>query len=142
MKIVVLAGGLSTERDVSLSSGCQIYKALKSNGHSVILLDIFMGFEGDAATAFESGRDWAAEIAPVKETAPDIEKLKASRKGCSKALFGPNVLELCGIDSKRYTGYAFGLGVERITNLKYQVSDLRMFSENDKRFLEEFEAAN
>ena len=96
MKIVVLAGGLSTERDVSLSSGCQIYKALKSKGHSVILLDIFMGFEGDAATAFESTRDWAAEIAPVKETAPDIEKLKASRKGGSKSLFGPNVLELCG----------------------------------------------
>ncbi len=60
--------------------------------------------------------------------------------GCG--MVDPNVLEACGIDSKVYTGYAFGLGVERITNLKYQVSDLRMFSENDKRFLEEFEAAN
>jgi phenylalanyl-tRNA synthetase alpha chain len=60
--------------------------------------------------------------------------------GCG--MVDPNVLELCGIDSKVYTGYAFGLGVERITNLKYQVSDLRMFSENDTRFLEEFEAAN
>lgn len=60
--------------------------------------------------------------------------------GCG--MVDPNVLELCGIDSKKYTGYAFGLGVERITNLKYQVSDLRMFSENDKRFLEEFESAN
>jgi len=54
----------------------------------------------------------------------------------------PNVLEQCGIDSKVYSGYAFGMGVERITNLKYQVSDLRMFSENDTRFLKEFEAAN
>ena len=43
----------------------------------------------------------------------------------------PNVLENCGIDSKVYSGYAFGMGVERITNLKYQVKDLRMFSEND-----------
>lgn len=60
--------------------------------------------------------------------------------GCG--MVDPNVLELCGIDSKVYTGYAFGLGVERITNLKYQVSDLRMFSENDVCFLEEFEAAN
>ena len=60
--------------------------------------------------------------------------------GCG--MVDPNVLELCGIDSKVYTGYAFGLGVERITNLKSQVSDLRMFSENDVRFLEEFEAAN
>jgi phenylalanyl-tRNA synthetase alpha chain len=54
----------------------------------------------------------------------------------------PNVLEQCGIDSKIYSGYAFGMGVERITNLKYRVSDLRMFSENDVRFLKEFEAAN
>ena len=60
--------------------------------------------------------------------------------GCG--MVDPNVLELCGIDSKEYTGYAFGMGVERITNLKYRVSDLRMFSENDTRFLEEFEAAN
>lgn len=60
--------------------------------------------------------------------------------GCG--MVDPNVLELCGIDSTVYSGYAFGLGVERITNLKYQVSDLRMFSENDTRFLKEFEAAN
>ena len=59
--------------------------------------------------------------------------------GCG--MVDPNVLELCGIDSTVYSGYAFGLGVERITNLKYQVSDLRMFSENDVRFLQEFEAA-
>lgn len=59
--------------------------------------------------------------------------------GCG--MVDPNVLEASGIDSKVYSGYAFGLGVERITNLKYQVKDLRMFSENDTRFLREFEAA-
>lgn len=59
--------------------------------------------------------------------------------GCG--MVDPNVLELCGIDSKEYSGYAFGLGVERITNLKYQVSDLRMFSENYTPFLKEFENA-
>lgn len=59
--------------------------------------------------------------------------------GCG--MVDPNVLEQCGIDSKVYSGYAFGMGVERITNLKYQVSDLRMFSENDTRFLKEFESA-
>ena len=59
--------------------------------------------------------------------------------GCG--MVDPNVLELCGIDSKVYSGYAFGVGVERITNLKYRVSDLRMFSENDTRFLREFESA-
>ncbi|MBR4389982.1 MAG: phenylalanine--tRNA ligase subunit alpha [Prevotella sp.] len=60
--------------------------------------------------------------------------------GCG--MVHPNVLEKCGIDSKVYTGYAFGMGVERIANLKYSVSDLRLFSENDTRFLREFEAAN
>ena len=60
--------------------------------------------------------------------------------GCG--MVDPNVLEQCGIDSKAYSGYAFGMGVERITNLKYRVSDLRMFSENDTRFLREFEAAD
>ena len=60
--------------------------------------------------------------------------------GCG--MVDPNVLEACGIDSKVYTGYAFGMGVERITNLKYRVSDLRMFSENDVRFLNEFKSAH
>ena len=52
-----------------------------------------------------------------------------------------NVLKACGIGSKDNTGYAFGLGIERITNLKYRVADLRMFSENDTRFLDEFVSA-
>ncbi len=60
--------------------------------------------------------------------------------GCG--MVDPNVLENCGIDSSVYSGYAFGMGVERITNLKYQVKDLRLFSENDVRFLEEFKSAH
>ena len=60
--------------------------------------------------------------------------------GCG--MVDPNVLEANGIDSKVYSGYALGMGIERITNLKYRVNDLRLFSENDTRFLKEFEAAN
>ncbi len=60
--------------------------------------------------------------------------------GCG--MVDPAVLEANGIDSSVYTGYAFGMGIERITNLKYQVKDLRMFSENDVRFLDEFRSAN
>ncbi len=56
--------------------------------------------------------------------------------GCG--MVDPNVLENCGIDSKKYTGFAFGMGVERITNLKYVIRDLRLFSENDVRFLKQF----
>lgn len=59
--------------------------------------------------------------------------------GCG--MVDPNVLEACGIDSSVYSGFALGMGIERITNLKYQVSDLRLFSENDRRFLEEFTSA-
>lgn len=60
--------------------------------------------------------------------------------GCG--MVDPAVLEANGIDSSTYTGYAFGMGIERITNLKYQVKDLRMFSENDTRFLDQFVSAN
>ena len=60
--------------------------------------------------------------------------------GCG--MVDPNVLENCGIDSRKYSGYALGMGIERITNLKYRVSDLRLFSENDVRFLEQFKAAH
>ena len=58
--------------------------------------------------------------------------------GCG--MVDPNVLENCKIDSRIYSGYAFGMGVERITNLKYKVKDIRMFSENDLRFLKQFES--
>lgn len=57
--------------------------------------------------------------------------------GCG--MVDPNVLENCGIDSKKYSGFAFGMGIERITNLKYEIRDLRLFSENDDRFLSQFE---
>jgi phenylalanyl-tRNA synthetase alpha chain len=58
--------------------------------------------------------------------------------GCG--MVDPNVLDNCDIDSKKFTGYAFGMGIERITNLKYQIKDLRLFSENDIRFLKQFQS--
>ncbi|MDE5876950.1 MAG: phenylalanine--tRNA ligase subunit alpha [Muribaculaceae bacterium] len=60
--------------------------------------------------------------------------------GCG--MVDPNVLRACGIDPEVYSGYAFGMGIERIANLKYRVRDLRLFSENDMRFLHEFDAAH
>ncbi|ASB48865.1 phenylalanine--tRNA ligase subunit alpha [Alkalitalea saponilacus] len=59
--------------------------------------------------------------------------------GCG--MVDPNVLESCNIDSKKYTGFAFGMGIERITVLKYQIKDIRLFFENDIRFLEQFKSA-
>lgn len=58
--------------------------------------------------------------------------------GCG--MVDPNVLENCGIDSNKFSGFAFGMGIERITNLKYEIKDLRLFSENDSRFLSQFES--
>lgn len=83
----------------------------------------------------------------------DISCLICSGKGCNVCkktgwveilgcgMVHPNLLENCGIDSNKYTGFAFGMGVERITMLKYQIKDLRLFSENDVRFLNQFAGA-
>jgi len=95
MKVVVLAGGTSTERDVSLSTGSMIYKALKKNGHQAILVDVYLGYEGDTTDIFEKDTDWAAQIGAVSEHKPDLEAVKAMRSDGDKNFFGPNVLALC-----------------------------------------------
>lgn len=96
MKIVVLAGGISTERDVSLISGLQIYKALKSKGHETVLIDLYLGYEGEGAeNIFQVEKDWAEGINAIGENAPDLKAIKALRKDGGKVLFGPNVLEIC-----------------------------------------------
>ncbi len=95
MKVVVLAGGTSTERDVSLVSGSMIYKALKKNGHQTIMLDVYLGYEGDIQNIFEKDTDWAAKVNAVTENKPNLEEIKAMRPDGDKNFFGPNVLELC-----------------------------------------------
>lgn len=95
MKIVVLAGGTSTERDVSLISGSMIYKALKKNGHQAILLDVYLGYQGDMDNIFEREQDWTENIGGIKELNPDLEAVKAMRPDGNKNFFGPNVLLLC-----------------------------------------------
>lgn len=98
MKIVVLAGGLSTERDVSLKTGEMVTKALRENGHQVILLDVFMGYsdkEEDLTGIFDRAEAVSVKVAAIPETAPDLEKVKAQRKDQSDNFFGPNVIELC-----------------------------------------------
>ena len=98
MKIVVLAGGISTERDVSLSTGSQVYYALREKGMQVILLDVYLGY-GEAGECpgdlFEMDVDWAKDIQGVSRSAPDLGQVKALRKDGGKSAFGPNVLEIC-----------------------------------------------
>lgn len=95
MKIVVLAGGNSTERDVSLSSGGMIYNAFRKKGHQAILLDVYLGIQGDIRDIFERDTDWAAQVGAIGEESPDLEALKALRGEGVKGFFGPNVLDIC-----------------------------------------------
>ena len=95
MKIVVLAGGISTERDVSFVSGKNVYEALKSKGHQVVLTDVYLGMEEMPDNVFEAEVDWTKQIGAVTEQCPDIEAVKAMRKDGGKSFFGPNVLALC-----------------------------------------------
>lgn len=96
MKVVVLAGGISTERDVSLSSGVMIYNALKQNGHQAVLLDVYLGYTGeDIAEIFEKEEDWAGEFGVISEKNPDIEEIKAMRSDGEKSFFGPGVIAIC-----------------------------------------------
>lgn len=94
MKIVVLAGGTSTERDVSLITGKMVYQALRENGHQVVLLDVFLGYaEDNYKDIFSVERDWASQINAISEEDPDIEKIKQMRGGAG--FFGPHVLDIC-----------------------------------------------
>ncbi len=98
MDIVVLAGGLSTERDVSFKTGDMVAKALRENGHRVILLDVFMGYkeaEEDISDIFAHSLEASVEVSNIPETAPDLVKVKASRKDQSDCFFGPNVIRMC-----------------------------------------------
>ena len=96
MDIVVLAGGLSMERDVSIVSGTQVCKALWEKGHRAILLDVFLGYEDDfdIETVFEDKESLLRSEVQIQESEPDLEKVRAMREDAS-CLFGPNVIEIC-----------------------------------------------
>ena len=98
MKIVVLAGGLSPERNVSLSTGTMVTEALRGLGHHVALVDMFFGLEGqDVPLADYFDAPISEEFKKISSAAPDLEQVCASRKDKSASLFGPKVLELCGM---------------------------------------------
>ena len=95
MNITVLAGGNSTERDVSLVSGKFVYNALKSKGHNVVLLDVYFGIDNvDVSKVFEDKRDGSEGIGNIGTENPDAEYIK-KQKGDNKDFFGKNVREIC-----------------------------------------------
>lgn len=96
MKIVVLAGGVSTERDVSLSSGRMIYHALKKKGHQAMMLDVYLGLEERVSEElFLRDCDWSKDIGNVGVSNPDLEQIKKLRTNPETGFFGPGVIELC-----------------------------------------------
>lgn len=98
MNIVVLAGGLSTERDVSFVTGDMVAKALRKNGHQVILLDVFMGYSDKPENLqgiFERSEEASITVSGIPTIAPDLEAVRRSRRDQSDCFFGPNIIELC-----------------------------------------------
>lgn len=113
MKIIVLAGGLSTERDVSLSSSAGICKTLLENGHDAYLLDVFMGlpYDKDKLEEVFTLPDHGLDIVnSISTDAPDLAAIKASRPDQSDAFLGPNVVELCKMADITFIGLHGGEG--------------------------------
>ena len=97
MKIVVLAGGLSSERNVSLSTGTSVCRALRRKGHKAVLIDMFLGledFSGSPEDVFDAP-DGRCSDALISSVAPDLDAVRASRADRSPSKFGPGVLEAC-----------------------------------------------
>lgn len=132
MRIVVLAGGLSSERDVSILSGSKVAAALRSKGHQVVLIDVYMGYEGDdfdADRLFAENYDFAGD-AVIETEAPDIETVKKSRRNQSDVYFGDHVLELCRAADITFLGLHGGKGEDgtvqaalQLYGIKYTGSD-------------------
>lgn len=150
MKIVVLAGGLSTERAVSLVTGSSVCRALRENGHRAILVDLFLGLEevpADLETLFDAP-DGLCPDAKIEAQAPDLESVRKSRRDQSGRLFGPNVLELCGAADIVFLGLhgqdgedgriqaAFDLLGIRYTGSGYLASGLAMDKAMTKRMMD------
>lgn len=133
MKIIVLAGGYSNERDVSLNSGASICKALRERGHKAYLLDAFLGIQYDSDRleevfdATDGGLNIAADI---KVTEPDLAALWASRPGDSASYLGPNVLELCSMADITFMALHGSLGENGKLQATFDVLGIRYTGPN------------
>ena len=99
MRIVVLAGGLSMERNVSLSSGTRICRALRARGHQAALVDLFLGLEcydGAPESIFDAPDGLCGEFSVAREE-PDLDAVRASRRDKSASMFGKDVLTVCAM---------------------------------------------
>ena len=150
MKIVVLAGGLSPERSVSLVTGTSVCRALRENGHRAILVDLFLGVEAlpeDAESLFDAA-DGLCPEASITAQEPDLDAVRAARSDKSDSRFGPHVLELCAMADTVFLGLhgqdgedgrvqaAFDLLGIRYTGGGYLASALAMDKSMTKRMMD------
>ena len=115
MKIVVLCGGLSTERNISLLSASKVCRALRTRGHQAVLVDLFMGLEGMPAEILQDPGRLFEELPEVEDISfdgarPDLAALRASRKDQSASIFGPGVIEICRCADIVFNGLHGGSG--------------------------------
>ena len=151
MDIIVLTGGLSSERDVSFKTGGMVADALRGNGHRVILLDVFMGYgdrEEELSGIFEQADRFSVEVDNIPEVAPDLAAVRASRKDQSDCFFGPNVIQMCRMADIVFMALhgengengkiqaAFDLFGIRYTGSGYLESAIAMKKEMAKKFFE------
>lgn len=133
MKIIVLAGGLSPERDVSLISGAGICRTLREKGHQAFLMDVFFGFPYDSDKLEEVFDLPGAglEIAEgIKTTAPDLEALKKSRPDQSDCYLGPNVIELCRMADITFMGLHGSVGENGKLQATFDILGIRYTGPN------------
>ena len=127
MRIVVLAGGLSSERDVSILSGSKVAEALRSKGHKVVLLDVYMGYEEevcDIDSLFENNYDFT-ENAVIGTEEPDIEEVRRSRKNQSSVYFGDHVLDICRAADITFLGLHGGEGEDGSVQAALELNGIR-----------------
>ena len=133
MKIVVLAGGLSTERDVSLASGAGICRTLRERGHEAFLLDVYLGFPYDTDKLEEVFTLPGAglEIAEgIKTTEPDLAAIKASREDQSDCFLGPNVIEICRLADIVFMGLHGDVGENGKLQATFDILGIRYTGPN------------
>lgn len=133
MNIIVLAGGLSTERDVSLTSGAGICRTLRAHGHHAFLLDVFMGLPYDPAKLNEvfTLPGGGLEIANnIKDSEPDLEAVRNSRPDQSPSLLGPNVIELCRMADIVFMGLHGDIGENGKLQAAFDVLGIRYTGPN------------
>ncbi|MEG1988618.1 MAG: D-alanine--D-alanine ligase [Oscillibacter sp.] len=150
MKIVVLAGGLSSERAVSLATGTGVCRALRANGHQAILVDVFLGLEEHAShlEALFDAADGLCGNADIASTAPDLERVRKSRADQGPGLVGPGVFEICALADIVFLGLhgqdgedgriqaAFDLLGIRYTGSGYLASGMAMDKAVTKRMMD------